>query len=229
MAEDANFEFVEAETPLPFAAMADMSTGDDIVDAEIVDEGESDTPSANERTRRSRTRRVSAGSTGEAPPGNPRTPREAKSGPPSLDEWQGFFSRVVLRVIVEWYLTVAFRGIDEDALSEKEVDKLALSDDERALIAVPFSELAHKSKFMRKHGRTIVASGDAVNAVIVLAAWASRVNRIAAKYRPRQPRSRTVINNGSSGQGTPEANGETTGATGGRIPNGAFTIFPGSG
>lgn len=196
-----------------FPPFAEMSDGE-VVDAEIVDEGTSETDSQApaERARRTRNRET------------PRTPREAKTGPPSLDEWTGFFSRVVLRVVTEYYISYAFRGIDEELLTEREVERLAMSDDERKLIAVPFAEISNKSKFMRKHGRMIVASGDAFNALVVLGMWASRVNRIATKYRPRQPKSQVRIHsNGSSGPGTQEATG-AEGSAGGYVPPG-FPVF----
>jgi hypothetical protein len=203
-----------------FPPFAEMSSGDDIVEAEIVEEPPPDTQTVSSaRERRTREEKI-------------RTPREAKTGPPSLDEWTGFFSRVVLRVVTEYYISYAFRGVDEEMLTEREVERLAMTDDERQLIAVPFAEISNKSKFMRKHGRMIVASGDAFNALLVIGMWASRVNRIAAKYRPRQPKAQVRINgmsasNGSSGQGTPEAAG-SEGSTGGYVPPG-FPIFPGSG
>jgi hypothetical protein len=152
-------------------------------------------------------------------------PREAKAGPPSLDEWTRFFSNVVLRVGTEYYIQLAFRSVDEDALTEREVERLAMTDEEKTLIAVPFAELSNKSKFMRRHGRMIVASGDAFNAAVVLGVWASRVNRIAAKYRPRQPKIQKVTLNGSAGPGTEYPTQE--GANGGRIPYGySGPIFP---
>lgn len=186
-----------------------MSDGD-IIDAEIVDEpfGAQDEKDGEDKPR------AKSGRAGKSDP-TTSPPRSAKAGPPSLDEWVNFFSRVVLRLVTEYYLNYAFRGIDEDALTEREVDRLALSDEERQMIVVPFAELSHKSKIMRRHGRTIVASGDAFNAVVVFGAWVSRVNRIAAKYRPKEPRSRTVIN-GSSGQGTTAS--ETEGSAGGHFP-----------
>lgn len=202
----------------PAFSFADITSDGDVVDAEIVDEG---TDQAQQAAKPAERAKASRGrSTG--------TPRDAKTGPPNLDEWTGFFSRVVLRVTTEWYISWAFRGIDEDLLTEREVERLALTDDERQLIAVPLAEMSNKSKFMRKHGRMIVASGDAFNAMVVLGAWASRVNRIAAKYRPRQPKSQVRIN-GSSGQTAQDA-GATEGATGGRFPE-WFTgpIVPGSG
>jgi hypothetical protein len=208
------------EEPFPFAAMQDLGAEDigEVIEAEIVDESEGQKQEAPKTGGRSRSR-------SRATPKDAKSPRDAKAGPPSLDEWQNFFSRVVLRLVTEWYVNYAFRGIDEDTLSDKELDRLAMSDDERQMIAVPFAELSHKSKLMRRYGRTIVASGDAVNSLVVLAAWASRVNRIASKHRPRV---RTVINNGSSGQSTTEATSPTTsGANGGRIPDGFYgPIFP---
>lgn len=198
----------------PFTLDEDLSDGS-IIDAEIVE----DEPVLAEKPKRARRERT------PKPP-----PREAKSGPPSLDEWTGFFSRVVLKVTTEYYISYAFRGIDEDRLTDREVERLAMTDDERALIATPFAELSNKSKFMRKHGRMIVASGDAFNAAVVFGVWASRVNRIAAKYRPPQPKVVKGTVNGSSGQGTAQATGTAQGTGGGRFPDGFYgPIFPGSG
>lgn len=197
-------------------SFGDMSDGS-VIDAEIVDE-----PNENTEKPASRARRTRVAST-------PKTggQREAKAGPPSLDEWTGFFSRVVLRVTTEWYISYAFRGIDEDVLSEREIERLAMTDEERQMIAVPFAEISHKSKFMRKHGRMIVASGDAFNAMVVIGSWASRVNRIASRHRPRVVKGQSV--NGSNGQseGSPS---QTEGATGGHFPEWfSGPIVPGSG
>jgi hypothetical protein len=207
-----------------------LSDGDTI-DAEIVGE-ESDgvagqaptaTPSRQRRT-------ISAlhSDTGPA-----REPRDATTKPPTLDEWTNFFGRVVLRVTCDWYLSYAFRGIDEDSLSDREIERLAMTDDERKMISVPLAELSNKSKFMRKHGRAIVASGDSFNALIVMGAWMSRVNRIANKYRPKVTKGRMNGGNpnGSSGQGTSQATGNqyTEGTGNGRIPNGYPIYRPGSG
>lgn len=214
----------------PFVNMADafarpaedMSEGE-VIDAEIVDEGlgaESDAAPPSTKARRGRTRNQQ----------QPREPREAKTGPPSLDEWTGFFGRVVLRVATEYYISFAFRGIDEELLTEHELDRLAMSDDERQLIAVPLAEISNKSKFMRKHGRMIVASGDAFNAMVVFGMWMARVNRIAAKYRPKQPKVVGGHLNGSSGQGSAQASGTQEGSSGGRFPPGFYgPIIPGSG
>ena len=216
------------ETPFPFASMEDLGEGDpgEIIEAEIVEEPNGDSPNRGRSRSRSRTDRTPPSGQSVA---SPRTPRDAKAGPPTLDEWQNFFSRVVLRLVTEWYLSYAFRGVDEDTLTDKELDRLAMTDDERQLISVPIAELSHKSKIMRKHGRMIVASGDALNSLVVMAAWASRVNRIAAKHRPKQPKARTVIN-GSSGQSEESPASPQAGANGGRIPEWfSGPIFPGSG
>jgi hypothetical protein len=186
----------------------------DIVDAELVDEPD--------EPRASRIR------TSLASDKDRDTNRQAKSGPPDVDEWLGFFSRVVLKSTCNWYLEIAFRGIDEDRLSEREVARIAMTDDERAAIARPFAELSVKSKFMKKHGRMIVASGDSFYALVILGSWFSRVNRIASKYRaPKGPRSvpvSRVASNGNSGPGS-QGGGIPQGANGGRIPDGPFTVY----
>lgn len=133
---------------------------------------------------------------------SPRDDSDPKAGPPKLDEWQSFFSRVLIRSATNWYIEWAFRGIDEDQLSDREVERIKLDDDEREKIARPFAELANKSKFTRKHGRSIVAMADSWDSVMTLGAWYNRVNRISRKHRKR-------VINVSSGQGEPKqaANG----------------------
>jgi hypothetical protein len=202
-------EFFENLTPEDFRSTMGP-TADEVVDAIIVDSPPDDKPAARSRSR-------------SRAPKDESEPRDPKAGPPSLDEWSKFFSRVVLRVATQWYLNYAFRGIDEDTLSEREIERLALTDEERKTIAVPFAELSNKSKFMRKHGRTLVASGDAFNSMVVMGAWMSRVNKIAAKHRPPKVR----INNEYRRPG-PESGEQASGATGGRVPNG-YPIFPGTG
>jgi hypothetical protein len=109
--------------------------------------------------------------------------RSAKTGPPNIDEWMHFFSKVCIRLATDWYLEFAFRGIDEDLLSDREIEKIRLEDEERDRIARPFAEYANKAKFTRKHGRMIIASADSIDAALQLGIWFSRVNRIANKYR----------------------------------------------
>lgn len=150
--------------------------------------------------------------------------RDASKAIPSIDEWMDFFSRIFLRVVCDWYISFAFRGINEDVLSDREVDRLQLSDEERKRIAVPLAELSNKSKLMRRYGRTIVASGGGFDALITLGTWASRVNRIANKHRPKVHNGRVMDER--FGPGTPEADG-TPGANGGRFADGVTIINPG--
>jgi hypothetical protein len=153
-------------------------------------------------------------------------PRDAKPGVPSLDEWLDFFSRIVLRVGADWYIEWAFRGVDENTLTDRELDRLQMSEEERKRIAVPFAELSHKSKIMRKHGRTIVASGGAFDAIIAIGRWTSRVNRIARRHKPQTVKGR-VIHNDGSGQNAAAANGFAEGANGGHVGGGWTIVNPG--
>jgi len=208
---------------------AGLSSGDSIPDVGIgngegVDEnGPTATPSG-----RSRISRLHRG-TGD----DKQEPKDPSSKPPSLDEWVTFFGKIVLKLACDWYLSFAFRGIDEDIVSDHDLERLGMTDDERKLIATPLAELSNKSKFMRKHGRTMVASGDAFYAMVTLGKWMSRVNRIAARYRPRRNMTvnGTVQGNGNSGQGTetPGYSSFTTGATNGRVPDGYPIYRPGGG
>jgi hypothetical protein len=158
---------------------------------------------------------------------SPPPPRDAKPGIPSLDEWMDFFSRIVLRVACDWYIDWAFRGVDENTLTDREIERIQLSLEERQRIAVPLAELSHKSKFMRKHGRTIVASGGAFDAIVALGTWTSRVNRIARKHKPHTVQGK-VVPNERTRQGEPaEAPDGYAGANGGRIVDGVTIINPG--
>jgi hypothetical protein len=164
IASDAESLFSDAEagkSPFDWFDDPDSSAVGDIVDAEIVDDGKSrlksDRPEALDR--------------------------DAKSGIPNIDEWMHFFSNVILRLATDWYIEMAFRGVDEDLLSEREVDKIKLDKSERDRVARPLAEYSNKAKFTRKHGRMIIASADSIDAVLQLGMWFSRVNRIAAKYK----------------------------------------------
>jgi hypothetical protein len=119
----------------------------------------------------------------EEPP--PPKSDKAKAGPPRLDEWQDFFSRVLIRSATNWYIDWAFRGIDEDQLSDREVERIKITAEERDRVAKPLSELANKLSFTRKHGRTIIAAAGASDSIIALGMWARRVNVIARKYNRR--------------------------------------------
>lgn len=142
-------------------------------------------------------------------------PRDASKGIPALDDWMDFFSRIFLRVVCDWYISFAFRGIDEELLSNREIDRLQLTEEERKRIAVPLSELSYKSKLMRKHGRTIIASGGAFDALITMGTWASRVNRIASKYRPRTVKGNVYERSGPDAQAG--EGDEAAGSNGGRV------------
>jgi hypothetical protein len=161
---------------------------------------------------------------------------DPKSVPPALDEWQKFFSNIVIRVATKYYIDWSFRGVDEDELTEREIERLRLTEAERNEIARPFSELANKSKFMRRHGRTIVASADSFNSLIILGAWISRVNRISRKHRATiQPgngkRVRKVEAEENGSMGPVASYGSSAGAAGaygGHIPDNVIVINPGS-
>lgn len=105
------------------------------------------------------------------------------AGVPTIDEWLDFFSRVVIRVATDFAIEMAFKGIDEDLLSEAEVQRIKLTDDERDRIAKPFAEVAHRNKFTRKHGREIIAAAGSIDAILQLGLWYTRMTRIAMKYK----------------------------------------------
>jgi hypothetical protein len=106
------------------------------------------------------------------------------AGPPRLDEWQDFFSRILIKGLTDRYIDRLFRDVDENALTPRELSRINLTFEEREQIALPFSELANKIGFTRKHGRVIIASAGAAESALTLSLWYSRVNRIAARYRP---------------------------------------------
>lgn len=146
-------------------------------------------------------------------------PRDASKGIPALDDWMDFFSRIFLRVVCDWYISFAFRGVDEDSLSDREIDRLQLTEDERKRVAVPLSELSYKSKLMRKHGRTIIASGGAFDALITLGTWASRVNRIASRHKAKTVTGTVYERTGPDAQ--------EAGANGGRVGGDWTIVNPG--
>lgn len=144
----------------------------------------------------------------------------AKTGPPKVEEWQKFFSRIVIKYGTDFYMNMMLRDIDPAVLQPSDLAQLHLEEDERKAIARPFAEFANKSKLARKHGRMIVSSADSVESVIILLKWSRSVSRIGRKYRKprektRQPIARphqhqhadqtqngTTVN-GNSGPGTP--------------------------
>src|SRR5262249_9510123 len=117
-----------------------------------------------------------------SPEESSKTEIKAKSGPPTGDEWLDFFSRVLVRLLTDFYIDVALRDVDEELLTEREMDRIHLTVTERNRIAKPFAEFSLKNKFMRKHGRSIVSLAGSLDSIIQLGMWVNRVNRIAAKY-----------------------------------------------
>lgn len=125
---------------------------------------------------------------------------KAKSSPPRIDEWQDFFSRIVIRSACNYYIELAFRGIDEDLLTDREIERIKMQQDERDRIAKPFAEFCCKNKYMRRHGRLIIASGGMSDSLIALGMWQHRVNRIAKKYRTRTVKGDVYVRTGQSEQ-----------------------------
>lgn len=158
-------------------------------------------------------------------PQAPPPPREAKATIPSIDEWQDFFARIVLRVACDWYINWAFRGVDEDSITDRELDRLQMTDEERSRISVPLAEISHKSKIMRRHGRAIVASGGLFDALVALGTWTSRVNRVARRHKPLTGK---VVNGERNRQNPPAGAREESSAS--ANGNGGYTVFnPGGG
>jgi hypothetical protein len=118
--------------------------------------------------------------------GEPNLNRDAKSGMPNIDEWMAFFGNVLIRLGTNFYVEMAFQGIDEEWLTDREIEHIKLTREERNRLARPFAEFAFKNRWTRKHGRSIIALGDSIDAMVQLGMWYARVNRIAAKYRPRK-------------------------------------------
>jgi len=159
------------------------------------------------------------------PAEEPPPAREAKANIPTIDEWQDFWSRIALRVACDYYIDLAFRGVDETVISDRDIERIRLRDDERKRIATPLAELSHKSKVMRKYGRTIIASGGAFDAIVTLGQWTSRVNRVARKYRPVKGK---IVNERFS-EASSTGEGDTAeGANGGRIRGEYIIINPNS-
>lgn len=134
-----------------------------------------------------------------------------KAGPPTLDEWQDFFARVVFLTLAEWYVSWAFRGIPEDIISDEDLSRCVLSREERRAIAQPVSEVANKSKLARKHGRQVIAFFEAFESVILIGVWMAKVNRIASKYRPKKEKR-------GERMGSDAATGTRNGSVGGDRP-----------
>jgi hypothetical protein len=111
---------------------------------------------------------------------------KAKAGPPRLDDWQDFISRIVIRTATNFYMDYALRDIDPAALTPSEIVELRLTTEDCQSISKPFAELANKLPFTRKHGRMIIASADSIESGIVLWKWSRRVSRVGNRHRPKK-------------------------------------------
>ena len=125
---------------------------------------------------------------------------QAKSGVPSVDEWQDFIGRFVVRGLTRGYLSLVLRDIEDD-LTPYEREQIQLSAEDLADIAKPIAEFASKNKFARKHGRQIISAAGSSESFIALAIWMRRVNKIARKHRGDKPQTvrGTVVTEGANG------------------------------
>lgn len=104
--------------------------------------------------------------------------------PPDFTEWRDFIGEVVLHWFSVAFIAVAFRGIPyHDMLTPEDEADIQLDEDEYNSIARPFAHLVTHSKLNGKYGRVIMNSRDSIESGVVLFMWASRVNRIAKKYK----------------------------------------------
>lgn len=106
-----------------------------------------------------------------------------KSRPPTVDEWQDFIGRIVLRTLLDGYVTLMLRDCDLTAQEEKYIE---LSKADLKEMAAPFASFASKNKTMQKHGRAIISASDSYEAIIGLTIWMRRVNKVAKRHRPEQ-------------------------------------------
>ena len=113
-------------------------------------------------------------------------PAAASTGIPKIDEWMTFFSHVLIRTATDFVIDMAFRGVDEALLTDREINSIRLSDEERDRIAKPFAEFAYKNRFARKHGREIISTAGSIDSLLQLGLWYTRVARLASKYRKIQ-------------------------------------------
>lgn len=150
---------------------------------------------------------------------------EAKSGPPTLDEWQDFIGRFAIRGITEAYLSFALSDI-EDELSPREREQIRLTQEDLKEMAAPMASLAHKSKFARRKGRGIIAAADSMESVIAMVIWMRRVNKIAKKYR--KPKNTTPVQ-GFVVEGPENGNSGSNGEQGPGTGSGWGVFNPGSG
>lgn len=115
-------------------------------------------------------------------PDKDRDTSEPKSGPPSLDDWQDFIGRFLIRGLTEAYVAANLADV-YDELTPREIEQVSLSAEDLKETSAPLASLANKSKLARKHGRAIIATADSLESLVALAIWARRVKRIARKHR----------------------------------------------
>lgn len=132
-------------------------------------------------------------------------PTEAKKGPPTLNEWQDFFSRFVVKLIIDAYLFFALGDL-LDELTPMELQQIMLTKDDMKEMAAPFATMANRSSLAKKHGRTIIGFADSYESILNFLFWMRRVNRVAKKHggKPkRQPKQRANqrINQGVNNAG----------------------------
>lgn len=130
------------------------------------------------------------------------------TGAPTAHEWAEFLSRVVLRFGCDAYISLAFRGIEEDDVSERDLERLRLDNEERERIVEPLATLLSKSRFSKKRGRTIIAFGGSWESIVTLGMWCSRVNRISRRYR-RERRDNSVNTRPPEANPSPNGQGPT--------------------
>ena len=106
----------------------------------------------------------------------------AKAGPPSLEEWQRFIGRVVLKLLTQGYLYLVLGDLEAD-LTPRERELIRLSPEDLMEMAAPFASFANKNKTLRKNGRQILAATESYEALIVMVLWMRRVQRIANKHK----------------------------------------------
>jgi hypothetical protein len=103
-----------------------------------------------------------------------------KTGPPSVSEWQDFFGRIVVRLLLEGYLALMLGDIE---LTPREEAKIALSKSDLKEIAAPFAVYATKNDWARKHGREIIALADSYEAGLKLIIWMRHVSKIRKAHK----------------------------------------------
>lgn len=110
-----------------------------------------------------------------------------KSGPPTVDEWQDFFSRFVVKMLVDAYLSVML-GDFIDELTEAEANRIKLTPEDFKTIGSPLAEMANQSSYMKKHGRAVIAFSESSESILTLLFWMRSVNKVAKKHRKNNPR-----------------------------------------